>query len=144
MKKSYFIILSIILLSCGTLGSFNTVSFPISKDRLLTAIDTVYKMYPKYQIPENWQKFNDWSERGYDFLESKIFYFDTAPKEMYYVTILNDSTDNSEVSMSVRAVCKGTDKWFIEEDLSTEEVKRIENRFDTAIVKKIRDVIRNQ
>src|SRR5882672_7782340 len=76
--------------SSGTLGGFEDNVFPVSKKRLDNAIDSLYKEFPQYKIPEKWMDLDNWSARGYDFLESNIFYFKDNPEEMYYVTYIGD------------------------------------------------------
>ena len=47
----------------GLLGSVKAFDFFVNKQELSLAIDTIYKNYPYYKIPEKWKKF-DTSRRG--------------------------------------------------------------------------------
>ena len=134
-----FIVL-IILTGCGTLGSFDIINFSVNKEQLALAIDTVYKNYPDYEIPQKWKKFDTWNERGYDFLNSRIFYFKESPEEMYYVTFRGDKTTlpNRPVSIAIRAVSNGKGKWLMQDDFSEKEIERIESRFKLEILSKIK------
>ena len=137
-----------IILSClgcgfgaGTLGGFDERVFPVPKQRLAKAIDSLYKESPDYKIPSKWQHLDDWHERGYDFLDSRIFYFKNRPEEMYYISFIGmpeDSALNSRsATIAIRAVCDGTSGWTLEENTSRSEKKRIEERFDREIIAKL-------
>ena len=152
LKKNYkcirftglFIYCSLIL-GCGTLGAIGDgIYFPTSKDKLEIAMDSLFSEYPEYSIPTKWNKYNDWSKAGYDFLESRIFYFKSDPEEMYYITFLGDSVtfaDTSKVTIGIRAVFNEKnikEKWWLTaDDLNSKEKERIVNRFENEIVLKL-------
>lgn len=73
MKKYFyittFLFLSLFIIGCGTLGSFSVIHFSVNKKLLSRSIDSLYLNYPTYKIPEKWKKFDDWRERGYEFLD---------------------------------------------------------------------------
>jgi hypothetical protein len=133
------------MIGCGTLGDgFGEWNFSVSRKKLEIAIDSLYKIHPEYSIPQKWEKQNDWSERGYDFLESRIFYFKSSPEEMYYVTFIGDSAtlaNPSNVNIGIRSVFKeNTHKqWLLSDDLNSPEKERIENRFDSEIIPKLEE-----
>jgi hypothetical protein len=140
---SFFIIL--FLTSCGfgagTLGGFDTYFFPTSKKLIKESIDSLYSKHPEYKIPKKWIYFDDWKARGYDFLETNIYYFNSEPEEMYYVSFYGDANDSiqvdeSKTGISVRAVNNGYG-WILEKETSTNEKARIEKRFYDEIVSKI-------
>ena len=147
MKK--LIILSILLTGCigaGTLGGFEAVSFPNSKSNVVKAIDSIYIVFPNYHLPDKWKAYDNWSERGYDFLDSRIFYFKSDPEEMYYVTFIGDANDSVQkvegiTSLAIRAYMKADKpgKWQKESETSSTERSRIEVRFRIEIVSKIND-----
>jgi hypothetical protein len=126
--------------SCGTLGGFDERVFPVAKNQLNKAFDSLYATYPEYNIPEKWKQFDDWKERGYDFLDSRLIYFKEVPEEMYYVSFIGDPTSQSNLHMcriAIRAVCKGRGRWLLVNDFNRKEKDRIENRFDTEIIDKL-------
>lgn len=129
-----------ILIACnfgaGTLGGFDPVVFSTSKIKLKEAVDSVFAQYPQYIIPKKWDYLNNWKARGYDFLESEIFYFNDSPEEMYYVAYLSDP-DSNTVEISIRAINNGGNYWFLRKDLNEFESKRITKRFNSEIVKKL-------
>ena len=145
MKKTAWLALILLLftvldLACGTLGGFDEINFPTSKENLERAIDSLYSSHPEYKIPPEWETYNDWSKRGYDFLESRIFYFQLPPNEMYYVSFIGDSAmlaDTTQILISIRAVNKGTDYWYLRSDLDSREQQRIQARFNNEIVSKL-------
>ncbi len=129
-------------IGAGTLGGFDTRTFSTSKRKLVAAIDTLYAQYPGYKIPDKWKSLDDWHERGYDFLESRIFYFKSPPEEMYYVAFYGDANDSiqadtTRTGISIRAVSDGTPGWVLEGNTSHSEKKRIQDRFDREIVFKL-------
>jgi len=137
------------LISCGTLGGFESRTFSTSKQNLVNSIDTLYKNHPEYKIPDKWNPFDDWKERGYNFLDSRIFYFKSEPEEMYYVTFLGDQNDSIQVNsqstrISIRAINKGTGHWQLENETSNSEKERINNRFENEIVSKLENYINSK
>lgn len=127
----------------GTLGGFETITFPTSKQTLVVAIDSLFAQYPEYKTPDKWKKRDDWKERGYDFLDSRIFYFKSEPEEMYYVSFYGDANDSLQVDttktgISIRAVDNSADYiWTKESDISSSEERRISERFQNEIVSKL-------
>lgn len=57
---------------------------------------------------------------------------------MFYITITGDTSSQSHSEMSIRAVCKGNVKWLLQEDFSNSEIEKIESRFETEILSKIK------
>lgn len=145
VSKITFCIVLCILTSCigaGTLGGFDTRTFSTSKRKLVYAIDTLFAKYPEYKIPDKWKRLDDWHDRGYDFLDSRIFYFKSAPEEMYYVSFYGDANDSTQADttrtgISIRAINNGISGWMLEENTSYSERERIENRFDREIIAKL-------
>lgn len=137
----YRVLILFLFINCdGTLGGFNTIRFPVSKLKLDIAIDSLYLHNPEYKIPTNWTEHDNWSKRGYKFLESNIFYFKQEPQEMYYVTYVGEkkNLDTQNYSdLAIRAVYNGKEKWLKEKDFTKEEKQRILNRFKTEIITKL-------
>ena len=133
--------IEVFITGCGTLGGIgDNIYFATSKKKLEIAIDSLFSKHPEYMILPEWEIYNDWSASGYDFLESRIFYF-SNPDEMYYVTFVGDSTllaDSTKIGIGIRAVCKGTYKWLLDADLNSKEKERIEKRFDDEIISKLK------
>jgi hypothetical protein len=145
------VLLIFILTGCGigagTLGGFDTKEFSTSKQNLVRAIDTLFARHPEYIIPSKWKSRNDWKERGYDFLDSRIFYFKSEPEEMYYVTFYGDANDSIQVDttktgLSIRATDNGISGWTLEEATSSKDKKRIEKRFEEEIILKLEEYIK--
>ena len=137
---SFLCLMALLLPGCGTLGGFENITFSTSKQNLKIGIDSLYAAYPQYRIPSKWESKDDWSARGYDFLESRLFYFKDSPEELYYVSFVGDSisfTDKSKVTVAVRAVANETPGWKLEKVIGSKERDRIELRFRTEIVEKL-------
>lgn len=138
----YLLFVVLICTNCdGTLGGFNIVSFPVSKKKIETAFDNLYSDYPQYKIPSKWEEQNNWSKRGYNFLESRIFYFKEKPEEMYYISFIGEEEtlkDTTHIDIAIRSVFIGSKrKWLKQEDFSKEEENRIQARFKTEIISKL-------
>ena len=126
-------------IGAGTLGGFEERTFPIAETRLESAIDTLLAQHPEYLIPAKWEELDNWEERGYDFLNGKIFYFSREPEEMYFVTLI--PKDNSQTSaIAIRAVNNGGRVWQLEDSFNASEKKRILNRFDAEIIVKLENI----
>lgn len=139
MKHFLFITLSILLISCdGTLGGFDNRVFQSPKENIITALDTFFIDNPEMQIPAKWKSHDNWKKRGYDFLDSRIFYFNTVPEEMYYVTFVANGNENQNKNgptiLAIRAVNNGRGKWIKYDDFDAEEKERIEQRFDKNVI----------
>jgi hypothetical protein len=101
--------------------------------------------YPSFGFggPDKWKKEDDWKERGYDFLDSRIFYFKSEPEEMYYVSFYGDANDahqadTTNTGISIRAVDNGANYiWTKESDISSSEERRIKKRFQSEIISKL-------
>ncbi|MGF7073846.1 hypothetical protein [Mucilaginibacter sp. 3215] len=143
VKTSLYLAASVLLMTCGTIGGIGKeVDFPVSKQNLEKAIDSLYAKHPEYKIPGKWKAFDGWSKAGYDFLESKIFYFKSPPEEMYYVTFIGDSAmlaNPRKVGIGLRAIYNGDahGKWLLESELNSEEKERINTRFANEIITKL-------
>ncbi|HEV8511759.1 MAG TPA: hypothetical protein VGQ59_00690 [Cyclobacteriaceae bacterium] len=145
MKWRFNILFSVFILgSCaiggGTLGGFPPIYFPTSKVNLEHAMDSLFLKYPQYSIPEKWKEKDNWSQRGYDFLESRIFYFKNDPEELYYVTFIGDQVmlrDTTKVSIAIRAVDSESKTWQKYDELNDQQRSRIERRFHNEIIKKL-------
>ncbi|MCC9073236.1 hypothetical protein LNQ49_16790 [Flavobacterium sp. F-65] len=147
-RKLYLLFLIVICINCdGTLGGFNNLSFPVPKKKLEVAFDSLYSNYPEYKIPAKYQNFNNWSKRGYDFLDSRIFYFSQSPEEMYYISFVGDEQnlkDTTHIDIAIRAVFAGNKKkWLKQEDFTKEEENRIQERFKTEIISKLEKYTNN-
>ena len=142
-KLKFFIIVIVFgLMSCdGTLGGFNTISFPVSKKRVETAFDSLYSIHPEYKIPAKLQEYNFWSKSGYDFLDSRLIYFSEFPEEMFYISFVGEEQtfkDTTHSDIAIRSVYIGSKKkWLKEEDFTEEEKIRIKNRFENEILSKL-------
>lgn len=142
-------ILSGCVFSAGTLGGFESHVFNTSKRKVERSIDSLYSKNPQYLIPENWKEFDSWSQRGYDFLDSRMFYFDSGPQEMYYVSFIGDSNekepqDREQTELAIRAVFHQSEGWRYEREMSLSERKRIVNRFTTEIIIPLENYIKEQ
>lgn len=139
-----FFCVSIICFLCscdGTLGGFETITFPTSKKKVEIAFDSIYNNYPKYKIPDNLQEYNFWSKSGYDFLDSRLIYIDDFPSELYYISFVGENQttgDERKTSIAIRSVfVLNKKKWFKEHEFSDLEKKRIKDKFSNEIILKI-------
>ena len=146
-KKLIGLFITLLLTGCigaGTLGGFDLRIFPVSKRKLVTAIDNLYARHSEYKIPDKWKGFDDWHGRGYDFLDSRIFYFNASPEEIYYVSFDGDANDSAQIDstktgLSIRAYRNDKFGWTIEDDCSSKEKRRVQKRFDDEIISKLEE-----
>jgi len=102
----------------------------------------MYDEYPEYHVPDGLKKYDNWSKRGYDFLEGRVLYFGAPPEELYYVTYIGDSLtllDTMKIGIAIRAIYKPgqANKWLLGEELTPVENDRITNRFKREIIAKL-------
>lgn len=129
----------------GSLGAVGSWMFPTSKKELVLAIDSLFAMQPRYILPKELDtRYNNWKEGGYDFLDSRLFYFDKKPREIYYVSFYGDASDSIQANpnltgISVRSVISvsGIKGWQNDSDMSNTEMHRVLDRFDKEIVSKL-------
>lgn len=149
MKKVIIVSVILLLASCndkiaGTLGSGSIYEFNGSEEKLNICLDKFKESSQHLAVPEKWKKYDNWEERGYDFLKGKVFYLkghNDFEEEMYYVTVLGSSPKLKNIARtSIRSVFRmvgGTPRWLYFDDLSKSEAKEIENRFQKIILDKM-------
>jgi hypothetical protein len=142
--KIFFILLfGYLLISCdGTLGGFDNRNFETPKQNIEKAIETLFVKNPELEISEKWRDYDTWKKRGFGFLDTRIFYFQSEPEEMYYVSFVEDGNEKQNEKgptiLAIRSVfTKRHSQWLKEEDFYDSEKERIENRFDTEIISKL-------
>lgn len=142
--KIFFILLfGSLLISCdGTLGGFDSRYFVTPKKNIEKAIDTLFVKNTELEIPEKWKEYDTWEKRGFGSLDTRIFYFQSEPEEMYYVSFVSDGNEKQDEKgptiLAIRSVfTKRHNQWFKEEDFDDNTKERIENRFDTEIISKL-------
>ncbi|PTS93386.1 hypothetical protein DBR11_25425 [Pedobacter sp. HMWF019] len=142
---SFFCFLSCRFIDAGSFSGWNTIVFPISPKKLDVAVDQLFKEYPNYVMPEKWKNYGeDWIKQGYIRKKIFIFYFESAPEEMYYVSLVDAGyTEHTEyVRIAVRGVETGNGHWKQNKQCSDEQRKRIEDRFKNEIVSKLETYVK--
>lgn len=149
MKKLIIVSVILLLASCndkiaGTLGSGSIYEFNCSEEKLNICLDKFKESSQYLAVPEKWKKYDNWEEKGFDFLKGKVFYLkgnNDFEEEMYYVTVLGSSPKLKNIARtSIRSVFRmvgGTPRWLYFDDLSKSEAKEIENRFQKIILDKM-------
>ena len=128
------------IFSAGTLEGFPPYTFPTYKRDLEQAIDSLYIKYPQNKVPEKWEYKDNWKESGYDFLDSRIFYFQNVPEEMYYVTFIgaySNPGNVNPVTISIRAVINDSIRWLKYDEFKKEKQEQIQRRFYNEIISKL-------
>ena len=145
MKKLLFLL--VLFTSCnypgdGALGGWNIVVFKTTEEKLKVAIDSLYKIEPKYHQIKKWQYEADYWIKDHSYLRTIIFYFKDEPEEMYYVTFVGLGLgDNPNYSrLAIRGVENGKGSWKRYDDFSTTEQLRVAKRFDREIVKRLESI----
>lgn len=143
MKIRTFAFLLLVTIGCdGTLGGFDNRNFVTPKQNIEKAIDLLFVKNPKLKVPEKWKEYDNWKKNGYGFLDTRIFYFQSEPEEMYYVSFVEDGNEkqdkNGPTILAIRSIfTKKHNKWLKEEDLGFDEKDRIEKRFDAEVIGKL-------
>lgn len=143
IKIFFTLLFSCLLISCdGTLGGFDNRIFSTPKKNIEKAIDTLFVNNAELEIPEKWKEYDTWEKRGFGSLDTRIFYFQSEPEEMYYVSFVGDGNEkqdeNGPTILAIRSIfTKRHNKWLKEEDCDDNLKERIENRFDTEIISKL-------
>ncbi|MBO9583463.1 MAG: hypothetical protein J7574_04820 [Flavobacterium sp.] len=131
-----------ILTSCdlgfsGTLGGGNIHRFNCTEEKLNFYLDNIEKHNLSLRIPKKWKKYDNWEQKGYNFLKGKIFYLreeDSNDDEMYYVSVIPPKENfNKNPGASVRAVFRMVDnkpRWLYLRDLWWFERREIEKKFE--------------
>lgn len=151
--KNIILLLSVLFVfSCkdkiaGTLGSGYKYSFKCNERDLNLCLDNYLKINNEFKVPEKWEKYNNWTEKGYDFLNGKIFYFEQdfeSGEEMYFVSVLDSyPKKNSQSNVAVRAVFRfinNSPRWLYLDDLSMQESEKIERRFQKLVLDHMNDI----
>lgn len=150
MKKEIVIIVfSIIILnSCnlgfsGTLGGGKTYRYDCNKEKLNFYLDSIESNSTSLKIPESWEKYDDWEQRGFRFLKGKIFYINEKKddiEEMYYVSVIPPIAKSNRAGVAIRSVFRAKEYllgWKTFEDLPRSEKKEIEERFKRLVLNKV-------
>ena len=132
----------------SSLNGFETYRFETKKHHLENLIDTVFfdSQTINNCIPQKWIHLDDWEKRGFDFPDTRIFYFPSSPEEMYYVSFLGDSTYWNQCTyaeISIRAV-GGKNGWKHAKSINEKNKNRIEKRFTKEIISVITAKIKNK
>jgi len=141
-KKAFISLFCICIFAvgCDTMGQIgDTTDFKTSRPVLEEAITTLYQQHPEYQMPQKWAQFDSLRVKASPYLSKKIFYFKSAPEEMYYVSLVDDSAmsgDSLRTGLAIRAVNRGGE-WMKEDKFGYKEQKRIQERFNKEIITKL-------
>ena len=124
------------------MGGFDSRNFVTPKQNIEKAIDTLFVKKPEFKIPEKWKEYDTWKKRGFSSLDTRIFYFQSEPEEMYYVSFVEDGNEkqdeNGPTILAIRSIfTKRHNKWLKEEDFGVDEKDRIKKRFDREIISKL-------
>jgi hypothetical protein len=131
--------LFILLASCDWHEKFNYRIFELDKADLLTSIDSLYNKHPEYRCPDKWTIIDSYSITG-EFSSVRRFYFSSPNEEMYYVTI---SPSGQATKVIISAVHTNTG-WHSEKDIPSDEIKRMEKRFDNSILAKLEILVNSK
>jgi hypothetical protein len=155
MRNIILIISVLLLFSCdnkvaGTLGSGYKYLFKCNEKDLNLCLDNYIRTNDEFKVPEKWEKYNNWTEKGYDFLDGKIFYFKKdfeSNEEMYFVSVLNSyPKNNNQTNVAVRAVFKfinNSPRWLYFDDINRQESEKIELKFQKFVLDNMSDTLCN-
>ncbi len=132
----------------GTLGGGYLYKYDCTRGELQNCLENIKIKNSAYNVPKNWEDFNDWSAGGFDFLNGITYFLNESQyqkKEMYYVTLVqNDYYDTVYTKPSLVAlrsvfnVVDGKPRWLHLHDLNKTNKDRVELRFQQEILSKIK------
>jgi hypothetical protein len=130
-------IVVLIFSNCNKINTFPEIYFSVPNRIVKIGIDSLFAKNIRFKMPKKWQNLDNWSQRGLGFLDSKIFYFQSNPEEMYYVTFSHYTGEDSKTcSLGIMGVNQGF-RWFEYTEITDSEKIRIEERFEREIVEKL-------
>jgi hypothetical protein len=132
--RAILIILSVLVCgSCDDPDKFTHRVFQLDELTLLRSIDSLYEQNPQYKPPAKWTIYDSYSQRGNEFSKERKFYFPSPVDEMYSVRILKF---DKETKIIISAIFSNNG-WQLENDLTPNEIMRIEKGFDDRIISKL-------
>ena len=107
-------LMTLLLKGCyqaGTLGSGIRHQFICTRAVLQHCLGEAKKQQGSLEVPIKWKSFDNWDEKGYEFLDGETYYFSGTSQggdRMYYVTLvkedLADTTSTSPSYLAVRSI----------------------------------------
>ena len=130
----YCFILLVLLSSCGTTGHIIFYQFEANKYDVEKEILNVINN-SSHTLPTKWKDCN----KG-DYFEMTYVYFKNNPEEIYRLRFKYDSSIWNTSSTSTLALISqfDGDTWRNDDELSNKEIQRIQKRFETEILSKIK------
>lgn len=131
----YCIVFLLFLSSCGTTGHIVFYHFNSNKYDVEKEISNIINKNSEYTVPQKWFEHT----KG-DYFERIYIYFQNNPEELYQIGFTGDSTDwkrSSSSRLGLISIYQGKEFQY-EDQLSDKEIKRIEKRFETEILSKIK------
>lgn len=144
LKFLLYLLMSVLLFSCnypgkGSLGGWASITFPVPKDKLKLAIDSLRNTNPENEIPEKWRYDSEYWERDAGGVkEPEVLYIKKQPEEMYFFSYIpmEDNQSKTSTTIALRSVFRnGT--WHRKAVLDTTEQRRISRRFYEEIIAKL-------
>lgn len=149
MERGMIFFVAIILTSCnlniaGTLGGGDTYRFNCTEEKLNFFLDSIEEDNLSLKIPEKWIKYDNWEQKGYGFLNGKVYYIkgkESDEDEMYYVSVIPPKENfNKNPGTSVRSVfriVKSKPRWLNLDDLYWWERRGIEEKFQEKVLSQL-------
>ncbi len=123
------------LVSCGTTGHIVFYNFNATKYDVENALLNVINADSNYITPIKWKEHTEG-----DYFERIYIYFKGSPEELYQLGFNYDSTiwrESATSRLAFISIYQG-DQFQYESDLSAKEIKRVEKRFETEILQKLK------
>jgi hypothetical protein len=126
-------LITLMLIGCNGRAEFKARRFSVGKEKILSAIDSVYGLYPQYKMPDKWIVYDGYSERGHKYENEWKFYFSPPPEEMISVSIVSRGEESKLIISSVH----DETGWHHENDMARSDIMRVQKRFDERIIPKL-------
>jgi len=138
-------LLNVACYKAGTLGGGDLYQFDCTRETLQKCLDSMVLRNPSLTPPVKWMQYDNWSEKGYDFLDGVTFYYgrsDESDERMYYVTLIargeQDTLWTKPSYLAVRSIFIENDKgvfWKTMEEVDEKEKELAEARIEILTAK---------
>lgn len=134
MKKILWIIF--LLISCGTTGKIIFYNFDKPKLEVYSELMKILNDSSKFVVPLKWKGLTEGDVLDYDYV-----YFKENPEELYQIRFKYDSLEwakSPSSTLAIVAVYQENTKFQYNSDLSNKERERVQLRFETEILTRIK------
>ena len=115
----------------GTLGGLDVYTINSTSDYVTIKLDEFVAM-ENHHIPVEYKKYDNWNEKGYDFLTHwTIYYVENDEPIMYWISL---NATESLPKISIRSIFKfNSRQWILAKNVSSEDEEKYDATFEKQI-----------